>query len=187
LSRLYLSSNDKLSGLIYGEIFMNLERTTKRTLEISKLMYNTYKKVITIDGDNTKIEFCDIIVDASKMSEKELRLPLCASFGKNFIMSIIGQKEINLKSLSEIRVQFIKNFFKEDYKKYPNVLFEYQKKLLDNGILEAYNHYIFQMGTENEFKEWKNKNGKDYEKFVDWYTNPENYLKIDKNNLFINE
>jgi len=48
LAKLFLNSNDKLSGLIYGEIFMNLERNTKRTLEMSELLYNTYKSSITI-------------------------------------------------------------------------------------------------------------------------------------------
>ena len=47
LALLYLSSSDKLSGLIYAEIFMNLKRSTQRTKEMSKLIYETYKGAIT--------------------------------------------------------------------------------------------------------------------------------------------
>lgn len=41
LAKYFMNSDDKLSGLIYGEIFMNLERTTERTIEMSELLYNT--------------------------------------------------------------------------------------------------------------------------------------------------
>ena len=99
----------------------------------------------------------------------------------------MNQKEINLTTLSEIRIEFIKNYFKEDYKKYPNVLFEYHKTILDNGILDAYNKYIFQIGANDEFSEWKNNNNEKYDAFVKWYTNPDNYLKINNKNKFIKE
>lgn len=186
LTKLYAGSTDKLSALLYGEIFLNLERTSKRTLEVSKILFDTYKTSIKIDGDEASIEFCDVIVDASDLSDKELKLPLCAIFGKNFILGIINQKEVKLQSLSEIRTSFVNNFYQEDYKKYPNALFAYQKKLLDNGDFESYNHYLFQMGSEEEFKDWKGNNEAKYNKFVTWYTNPENYLKLDKSNRYIN-
>lgn len=187
LALLYLDSNDKLSGLIYGEIFMNLERTTKRTTEISKLLFDTYKSSIQFNGDETKIDFCDIIVDARNLKKNELTLPLCAVFGKHFILSILNQKEINLTTLSEIRTEFIKSYFKEDNKKYANVLFDYHKSLFDDSILEAYNHYIFQMGATDEFSKWKSNNETKYDAFVKWYTNSENYLKITDKNKFIKE
>jgi tetratricopeptide (TPR) repeat protein len=187
LALLYLDSNDKLSGLIYGEIFMNLERTTNRTTEISKLLFKTYKKAIKINGEESKIEFCDVVVDLNNFKNKEFKMPFCGIFGKSFILSILNQKEINLNTLSEIRIEFIKNYFKEDYIKYPNVLFEYHKAMLDKGIFDSYNKYVFQIGSENEFAEWKKNSEVDYEKFVDWYTNKKNLLKIDNTNKFIKE
>ncbi len=187
LALLYLNSNDKLSGLLYGEIFMNLERTTNRTTEISKLLFDTYKQSIQINDDETKIDFCEIIIDAKNLKNNDIILPLCGVFGKNFILSILNQKEINLKTLSEIRIEFIKNYYEEDYKKYPNVLFEYHKTMLDKGLLDSYNNYILQMGASDEFLEWKNSNKEKYDEFVQWYTTPVNYLKIDDKNKFIKE
>jgi tetratricopeptide (TPR) repeat protein len=87
LALLYLNSNDKLSGLIYGEIFMNLERTTKRTKEISKLLFETYKNSIQIKENETKIDFCEVIFTDKDLKNKELRMPFCGIFGKNFILS----------------------------------------------------------------------------------------------------
>lgn len=182
---LYLSSNNKLAGLIYGEIFMNLERTTKRTVKMSESLYEAYQKNITINGNNTKIDFCDIVIDANAITDKEIQLPFCAVFGNNFILATVGKTEINLESLSAIRVAFIENYFKNDYKKQPNVLLAYQKLLLDNGFLDTYNHYLFQMGAEAEFSEWKTKNGDKYNSFTEWYKNPANGLKITKENVFL--
>lgn len=188
LAQLYLDSSDKLSGLIYGEIFMNLERNSKRTKEMSELLFKTYKKYIQFNGDETKIDFCDVIITEKHLKSKELLMPFCGVFGSHFILATIGQKEINLKSLSEIRISFINNYYsKEDYKKYPNVLLQYHKQMLDKNYFDSYNRYIFQMGSQNEFSEWKNSNANDYDKFVDWYTNEENYLVINQKNLFLKD
>lgn len=187
LAKLFLSSTDKLSGLIYGELFMNLERTTDRTREMSDLLYQTYKSSIILGADETKIEFCEIYIDASELlkMKDELKLPLCAIFGQNFILATIDTKEFNLNSLSDIRSKFLKNYFKEDYIKHPNVLFNYQKELLDSNNFDAYNHYIFQFGAKEEFSQWLNENDFIYHKFVNWYTLDENILKISKENKFL--
>lgn len=186
LALLYLNSNDKLSGLIYGELFMNIERTTARTQEISKLLFNTYKNSITLGENESEIDFCDIIIDASEGLKKDFDLPFCAIFGQNFILSILGQTEINLSSLSSIRTQFLKNYYKEDYKKYPNVLFEYHKELMDLGYFEAYNHYLFQIGASEDFSTWKEQNQNKFDQFTIWYTEKNNIIDIKHNNLFIN-
>lgn len=183
---LYLNSSDKLSGLIYGEIFMNLERTTKRTLKMSELLYQTYEKGIQISGDGIKVDFCKTIINADINSKSnEIKLPLCAIFDKNLILGVVLQKQINLNSLSEIRTSFINSYFKNDFKEYPNVLFQYQKTLLDAGFLEVYNHYLFQMGSKAEFDSWQAANKDQLDKFTAWYTKPENGLKINKDNIYL--
>ncbi len=186
LAKLFLSSSDKLSGLIYGEIFMNLERTTERTQEMSELLFNTYKSSIILGENASKIDFCEIILDASEIKlNKDINLPLCAIFGKNFMLAIIDEKNINLNSLSQIRQKFIENYFKEDYKNYPNVLFDYQKELVDKNLFNAYNHYLFQIGAQEEFNNWLETNRSEYDKFVEWYTANQNIIEITNENIFI--
>ncbi len=186
LAKLFLSSSDKLSGLIYGEIFMNLERTTERTQEMSELLFNTYKSSIILGENKSKIDFCEITLDASEIKPNEgINLPLCAIFGKNFMLAIIDEKTINLNSLSQIRQKFIENYFKEDYKNYPNVLFDYQKELVDKNLFNAYNHYLFQIGAQEEFNNWLETNRSEYDKFVEWYTANQNIIEITNENIFI--
>jgi tetratricopeptide (TPR) repeat protein len=187
LAKLLLNSNDKLSGLIYGEIFMNLERTTARTQEMSKLLFNTYKSSITLVSKNeSKIDFCDIIIDISEInSEEDIKLPLCGIFSKNFILAIVDKETINLSTLSEIRENFITNYFQKDFKNYPNVLFSYQKEMLDKDLFSAYNYYLFQMGAQEEFNNWLESNRNHYDQFVNWYTKKENIIEVTNSNKFI--
>lgn len=181
---LYLNSSDKLAGLLYGEIFVNLERTTKRTQKISELLYKTYKNGIQFKDNEIKVDLCQIIINGNG-DFKDLQLPFCAIYSKDLSLSLLNQKEITLKSLSEIRTAFIQNYFKDDFKKYPNVLLNYQKTLIDNGLFETYNQYLFQMGAPDEFTAWNIDNKDKMAQFVAWYTKPANGLKITKENVYL--
>jgi hypothetical protein len=182
-----MDSSDKLSGLLYGEIFMNLERSTERTKKMSKLLYETYKNSITITDDGGKMDFCEIVVTLEDLKKGEdLKLPLCAIFGKHFILGLVGIKEVNATTISRMRKNFIEQFFKEDYKEYSNVLFDYQKKLLDADLFDAYTHYIFQLGDPHSFDEWSLANEEKLEAFYKWYVKKENYIEVTEKNLFLN-
>jgi hypothetical protein len=181
---LYLSSNDKLAGLMYGEIFVNLERTTKRTQKISELLYKTYKDGIQFKDNEIKVDLCQIVIDGN-VDVKDIQLPFCAVYAKNLSLSVLNQKEITLKSLSEIRTAFIQSYYKDDFKKYPNVLLDYQKTLLDNGLFDTYNQYVFQMGALDEFTAWRTANKDKMDQFVAWYTKTANGLAITKENVYL--
>src|SRR5690606_11668862 len=186
LAKLFLNSTDKLSGIIYGELFMNLERSSKRSLEMSKLLYDTYKSSITFNENEIKVDFCEIYIDAASIKEDgDIDLPLCAIFGKNFMLAITEENTINLNAIHSLRTNFIKNYFKDDYKKYPNVLFEYHKIMLDNDLFEAYNHYLFHMGNQKEFNQWLENNRNKYDEFVKWYVKEENGITITEANRYI--
>ncbi|WP_298520527.1 hypothetical protein [uncultured Kordia sp.] len=186
LALLYLSSSDKLSGLIYAEIFMNLERTTQRTKEMSKLIYDTYKGAITLGEEESSIDFCEIVMDVKDLENGELTLPLCAIYGKHFILGMLGMKEVNSETIAKMRASFIEHFFEEDYKKYSNVLFDYHKKLADAGMLEAYTYYILQIGDAHGYEEWSTSHEKELNAFFDWYVTKDNYMEVTKKNMFIN-
>jgi len=101
-------------------------------------------------------------------------------FEKNFVMSLLDETEFNLNSLSSIRRKFLKQYFAKDYKDYPNILLDYQKKMEENNVFDAYNHYIFQMGEPRAFNAWQKTNQSDYDKFVAWYTDDKNVLVLKK-------
>lgn len=183
LAKLYLNSADKTPGLIYGEIFVNLERTTNRTKEISEKLFEEYKNsVVYENGQWKQLNLCKQM----SMNSIDTKLPFCMLFGKHFIVGLLdaNSNQINLNSLSKIRQEFLKTYFKQDYKDYPNILFEYQKQMMDNEIFDAYNHYIFQMGAKTEFADWLKANEESYKKFVEWYTKTENIINPSKENYW---
>ena len=187
IANLYLNSDDKVPGLIYGEIFVNLERTTDRTKEMSKNLFNAYKSSIVFKNEQFKeVNLCKQMVMSPAQFEKDNKLPLCMMFGKWFIYGLLDSKakEFSLDSLSKIRQGFLKSYFQKDNKDYPNILFDYQDIMSKNNIFDAYNHYIFQIGAEDEFSNWLQKNKTDYNKFVEWYIKKENTISPNKNNFF---
>ncbi len=121
-SKLYSGSENSFWGLIYGEIFMNLERNSKRTSEISKLLYDTYKKGIQFpEASKTSISFSknnEITLDKLNAG----KLPYGMIYEMCISMGTIGFRSIDLNSLDHIRQNFLKIYKEKGFdKQYPNV------------------------------------------------------------------
>jgi hypothetical protein len=183
---IYLSSEYEVWGMIYGEIFMNLERNSKRTSEISKLLFNTYKSQISIKGtDEYGVSFYKGTITLNNASD-------VSSLKNNFGLfvyepllgaSLIGIDKISISSLDTIRTRFLKAYFSGNTAKdYPNVLFDYQQKVQQAGHLEAYNYWILMKGEEDAFVVWQNANKEKWEAFVKWFT--DNKMLVDDTHKF---
>lgn len=183
-ARIYLGSNEEVWGLMYGEIFMNIERNSKRTAEISKLLFDTYKSEIKISDTSTSIDFCNIVISANDIKDKEkIKFPFCLVFGQAITMAIIGVKDIDINSLDKIRRGLIENYFKMGHNKtHPNLLFDYQDKVLKAGHLESYNHWLLMKGDEEGFDKWQVANKEKWDSFVKWFG--DNGLNVDSKNKF---
>jgi tetratricopeptide (TPR) repeat protein len=183
---LYCGSNESVWGMIYGEIFMNLERNTKRTVEISKLLYDTYKSQIKFTSDTTMTSsFCQkMSINASAFSDpKNFKLPFCMVYGPTMMMAVAMEKRIDLGSLHNIRKSFIENYFINNFHtKYPNILFDYHDQALKAGHFEAYNHWILMMGDEDGFEKWQSTNKDKWDSFVKWFTT--NGLEVSEDRKF---
>jgi tetratricopeptide (TPR) repeat protein len=185
LALLFCNSKESMWGLLYGEIFLNLEHGSKRFYEISELLYATYKEGIKITSDtSSKIDFCEIVLDASALTDKKnIKFPFCMPFGTTFSIAMVGAKTVDVNSLCGIRTNFLSAWyqFKHD-KEYPNVLFEYQEKVRVAGHLEAYNHYMLAGADSDSFKEWAAANKEKLHNFATWYR--ENPITLDAQHKF---
>lgn len=186
-AKIYLSSDEEVWGMIYGELFMNLERGSQRTSEISKLLYDTYKKEIRFTSDTSaSVSFSKnaTISVADLADPNNVKLPFgIGMYEPVLVMSILDSKAININSLSTIRSNFVDIYFKNGYdKKYPNALFSFQKQIKDAGHIEAYNHWILMKGDEAGFTQWQSANKEKWENFIKWFT--ENGIKISETNKF---
>ncbi len=183
-SKIYCASKEEVWGMIYGELFMNLERNSKRTAEISKLLYDTYKSEITVTSDSSFSVSFSQNATMNVSDPKNIKLPYGIGFYEPaLMMSMIMEKSIDLNSLDRIRTGFLAYYEKGENKaKYPNVLFDYQQKMLQAGQLEAYNHWLLMKGDEDAFIAWREKNPEQWESFQKWFN--ANRIELDKDHKF---
>ncbi|MFC2100643.1 tetratricopeptide repeat protein [Bacteroidota bacterium] len=184
---IFLNSSEEVWGMIYGEIFLNLEPDTKRTSEISKLIYDTYKNQIQFTSDSSySVSFCqNATIDIGEISDvKNIKLPYGLSiYEPTLMLSMVNENTIEISSLNRIRTNFLKLYFDKGFDKtYPNILFDFQKQVSDAGHIEAYNYWILMNGEPDAFKEWKDSNNEKWEQFVAWFK--DNRLQIDDSNKF---
>ena len=183
---IYLSTTEEVWGMIYGEIFMNIERNSKRTSKISKLLFDTYESQIKFTSDTSfSVSFSqNAQININDLDNKNFRLPFgIGVYEPTLMMSMINEKTINQNSLYRIRENFINSYFDNKRNKdYPNILFDYQKKVIETGHFEAYSHWILMKGDEDGFDEWYKNNKEKWEAFIAWFT--DNGMKINKSNKF---
>ncbi|MCR8556193.1 tetratricopeptide repeat protein [Mucilaginibacter sp. BJC16-A38] len=182
-AKIYCGSESAVWGLLYGEIFMNIERNSKRTGEISKLLFDTYKKGITFpSADKTAISFSkQNTMTVDDLNNK--KLPYGITYEMTMSLATLGERTIDLNSLDRIRQNFLKVYKEKGTDKtYPNVLFTYQDQISQANNMEAYDHWLLMMGDEAAFNTWKTANQSKWENFIKWYgPNP---LQLDAQHRF---
>ncbi|OHX63995.1 tetratricopeptide repeat protein [Flammeovirga pacifica] len=188
LAKLSLTSEYKLDGLIYGELFMNIERGSGRTGEMSKLLYDTYKSSISHKGDTSVYSFNKTLeLNSNNISDGEIKLPLQFTYFNNLALAAaqLGQQEVDLEYMCELRKLLLENYMKNSINEYPLILMSYQNKVAEAGHLEAYNYYILQQGKKEEMDSWFDANEEKYNQFVEWYIMKENVLNISAEEIFL--
>ncbi len=193
LGQVFLGTDNEVWGMIYGELFMNLERSSGRTSQMSSWIYDTYKSEINFSEDtvtvsftkNTSLQITSTNVEMADLLARLLNFSLAVDY-EELLQSNTYHKvdSISLASLHTIRTGFIQDYYEKELdKKHKNILFAYQKEMLDLGILEAYNYWLLQEGDKEAFAEWKSNNEELWTRFIEWFS--QNPLKIDATNYFL--
>ncbi len=189
LGKLFANTSDKIWSLIYCEIFLNLERNTERTREISNVLFNTYKTAISVnENGETEINFTE---NKSIDPAKGFEIPYPIAYEVNISMSLPGENPINetglsISFLNELRSDFINNWYEhKQNKKHPTALFDFHKSMLEVGQFDAYNYWLFLKGNEDEFWDWYNHNKDKFKAFEVWFD--ENQINLDENNVVLNK
>ncbi len=150
-ARYYYLSTDKVWGLIYGEIFVNLEPNTQRCSEIKEILLEGYKKLFTDTNMGilkTKNEFVKAYLQTMQQQ------------------GTVASEGINTESLIMIRTRFILNWTETFASKFPFKLFDFHKQLLQEGLFEAYNHWLFTNSVNlPAYQNWINTHVTDYKNF----------------------
>jgi Tfp pilus assembly protein PilF len=151
----YFFSKDKVWSLIYGEIFVNMESLSERGAAMKQLLLQGYKEKLFSDPDLMKGE------DKNK-----------SEFAKAFLESMSKQASltghgVNTETLTMIRARFILDWYNSNAAKYPFRLFDYQRQLLQEGLFDAYNQWLFgaieNLGT---YDAWTKNHAEEYSNFT---------------------
>lgn len=129
-AKYYYFSVDKVWGIVYGEIFVNLESYSKRTAEIRNLLLDGYKKLFAdsdmLKNQNTKNEFVKAFLETMR---------------KN---SSVVSSGVTPESLVSLRTRFVLDWTVANASRFPYRLFDYHVQLLKAGMFDAYNQWILE-------------------------------------------
>lgn len=182
-----MGASEPVWGLMYGEIFMNLEPYTNRSRTMSEYMVSTIKENVMQNDTAFVASFTKLNVGLNPQTMKlEISFPLVYQMCFNAAgrMAIEeGLDELGLYSLGYIHAEQIKHgtaYYRKGSSSNP--LFEYLLKVIDAGYMEEYCSLLYKGGFPNDYAEWMVMNKDKYLEFMQWREN--NPLSINKNNIF---
>jgi tetratricopeptide (TPR) repeat protein len=189
-AKMYCASKEKLWGLLYGEIFMNLERNSKRTAEISKLLFDTYASVVKVNGNKIAITLSENqSIKAPPGGEKvdipmSMRYEMTLGLVATAALTTGKEKGWTLNRMDSMRTNFCELWHEQGLDTlYNNPLFTWQQQLRDSGYFSAYNHWLLSQGADKEMEKWYAANKEGFDQFMNWFA--ENSIPIDARHYFI--
>ena len=146
---------DMTWALFYGEIFVNMESLTRRTPEIKAMLMDGYKKLFS-DENNVKP-----LVDKHGVAENEFENAVRAVWRTN-AGTVAGN--VNEETLTMMRSRFVLDWFNSPAAtKFPCRLFEYQRQLMQLGMFNAYNQWIFGFAQDEKvYDQWVKEHNDEY-------------------------
>ncbi len=147
----YMRSKNWIRALLYGELFLNIESYSTRTEEIKTRLFEAYKNLFAPGA-------ADQLLNAKTTTAFEK-----AVLGL-FAKTASGMKGgITVESIIAIRTLFIVEWLQGKQQLYPFRLFDHQQYLLNNGLFEAYNYWLFSTSLNPDaYQVWQNTHSKEF-------------------------
>lgn len=148
-AKYYYFSTEKVWGLIYGEVFLNMDPQSLYAAEMKNILLEGYKKL-----------FAETNLEKNNPEKNNFVAAFLSTMNKQ---SSVASGGINAESLTMIRTRFILDWYPANAAKFPYKLFDLQKQLLQDGLFEAYNQWIF-AAAQNlpAYQNWVNTHTKEY-------------------------
>jgi hypothetical protein len=186
LAKYYASTSERVWAVMYGEMFISLERNTERTMEISELIAKVYKTAIKWPpSDTIQMEFTKSLVSDSKSG---VTLPFeqvfqqCAQKAADSLERT-GADSLGYEELCKFRNLFIYYWYLQGLSSaYPVALFDWIHEFPDPSYIESYHRWLFLKGNEDAFQSWYYTKPEIYNGFVSWFK--KHPLKISRETYF---
>lgn len=128
-AKYYNLNEEYIWSILYGEIFVNMEPLSSRAPEIKTIVLENYKNYF-INAPQIK----------TGKNKNKFIAALIETFNKQ---SDVAKYGINTESLTMLRTRFILEWSNNYANTFPFKLFDQQKQLLQEGMFDAYNQWLF--------------------------------------------
>lgn len=162
-----LNSNLKVWTVIYGEIFLNLERDSGKYKEVSKMVYDAYRAILShqVLTDEDQITFTDKKFNGMTNALLNLFAQLESNYGGIFS----SEKKIPLRYIHEMRQQFLYKWNEQYKSTYDNVFFKFLNEINNRGYLKEYSYWVTSAGNPDDFISYQKLNQSGYVKFLNYF------------------
>ncbi len=152
-ARYYYLTTDRVWSLIYGEIFLNMDPQNASAPEVKNFLFEGYKKL-----------FADANLEKHNTEKNSFVGAFLATMNKQ---SSVANSGITPETLTMIRTRFILDWSASHAGKFPFRLFDLQKQLIQDGLFEAYNQWIFGAAQNlATYQTWVNNHPKEYNELI---------------------
>ena len=179
--RAFAYYKDKIPALLYGEIYLNLERNSYYASEIKRMLFSIYRQSIVFEDGMVAV---DLNPKGLKIGEEGGWNEFMESYQLSLLAGAMQvRKKGTIRGLSKVREQFIEYWFGMGYHHtFPNILFHRHRHLIDLGLFEPYNLWLMNDGNPAEVKAWLEENEAYMRAFEEWFL--ENPLRVEKGYAF---
>lgn len=132
--------------VLFGEIFVNLERQTERTKEMKKIIFDGYKKMF------------DNYFEKGLYKKKKGNAPL--DFDEQISLTYqqltpVMNDGISTENLTMARTRLVMEWTLNQNNKFPFTLFSYLNQMIREGNFDAYNQWLFgAQESQQQFDKW---------------------------------
>ena len=146
-ARIYSETDRPVWTILYGEIYVNLDRHSTRATDIKKRMLDSYRKLFTTTGETPRYG-----EDLAAGEEQSFEAAVMQTFTQ---LSPVVSDGVTTENLIMLRTRFIMDWNTKFSAKYPFSLFSYHDKMLRDGEFDAYNQWLFgKVENPRQFDSW---------------------------------
>ena len=174
---LFLQSDYPAWGMVYGEMYMAMERQNgERIKEMSRLMMDACKRCIKIESDSAKVGFAnDTIYLSENFTPDEVSAALrrfdLAGYELGMAEAVNAAKitVVDGESMCRVRKAFVDKIVADSvFTEKPNPYVKHLLAVRASGYEDAYNHFVTMGYDAPALSKWANSHPFEWNRFADW-------------------
>lgn len=182
---LYGDSPDKVWALVYAESFLLLDYDNdQRRNEMARLITKIYKENVRCDSTSVNVTLAPAkamtIIGEHDIEKANVMLGFPGVYegaiGSSLVPYCLKGETIdsisinNVKTLAQIRRNAVENYYRVSDNIFSDSMYllEYQKRIIDAGVWEPYNYFIFAAVFPDEASEYLDNHPDEIDQFAAW-------------------